>query len=44
MFDLATGYPYPGTTMDFTTPQTYTVTADDGTTKTYFVTVVQEKP
>ncbi|MCX6880552.1 MAG: hypothetical protein NTW21_43115 [Verrucomicrobia bacterium] len=42
MSDLATGYPYPGTPRNFTTPQSYTITADDGTTKNYVVTVVQE--
>ena len=43
MSDLATAYPYPGTIRDFTTPQSYTITADDDTTKTYVVTVVQKK-
>lgn len=38
--DAATGAPVSGTTRDFTTPQTYTVTAQDLSTKAYTVTVV----
>ncbi|MCX6877007.1 MAG: autotransporter-associated beta strand repeat-containing protein [Verrucomicrobia bacterium] len=36
---LATGSPPSGTVRDFTSPQAYTVTAQDGTTKVYTVTV-----
>ncbi|MCX6878473.1 MAG: hypothetical protein NTW21_32360 [Verrucomicrobia bacterium] len=36
---LATGTPVSGTSRDFTSPQTYTVTARDGSTKVYTVTV-----
>jgi hypothetical protein len=36
---LAMGDPPSGTVRDFTAPQTYTIRADDGTTKTYTVTV-----
>ena len=36
---FASGNPASGTTNDFTTPQTYTVTAQDGSTKGYLVTV-----
>ena len=36
---LATASPVSGTSRNFTTPQTYTVTAQDLTTKTYTVTV-----
>ena len=35
----ATGSPASGTTRNFTTPQTYTITAEDGSTKIYTVTV-----
>ena len=42
MSDLATGYPYPGTVRNFTAPQTYIVTADDGATQVYVVTVLQK--
>ena len=35
----ATGSPVSGTARDFTTPQTYTITAQDGSTKDYTVTV-----
>lgn len=38
--DAATGEPVSGSTRDFTTPQTYTVTAQDLSTKEYTVTVV----
>lgn len=33
-----------GTTRDFTTPQTYTITAENGTTKVYTVTVIPSAP
>jgi hypothetical protein len=33
-----------GTTRDFTTPQTYTITAENGSTKTYTVTVAPTSP
>jgi autotransporter-associated beta strand protein len=36
---FAGGNPASGTTNDFTTPRTYTVTAQDGSTKGYLVTV-----
>ncbi len=36
---LATGAPVSGTARNFTTPQTYTVTAQDFSTKVYLVTV-----
>ena len=36
---FASGSPLSGTTNNFTTPQTYTVTAQDGSTKSYLVTV-----
>ena len=36
---LATANPASGTTRDFTTPQTYTITAEDGSTKVYTVTI-----
>lgn len=36
---LATGSPASMSSRNFTTPQTYTVTAEDGTTKVYTVTV-----
>ncbi len=36
---LATCSPASGTTQNFTSPQTYTVTAQDSTTQTYLVTV-----
>ena len=36
---FASGNPASGATNDFTTPQTYTVTAQDGSTKVYLVTV-----
>ena len=39
----ATGSPPSGTARNFSTPQTYTVTAEDLTTKTYTVTVVAGK-
>jgi len=39
---LASGTPASGAAMDFTSPQTYTVTAQDGTTKTYTVTVTRQ--
>ena len=35
----ATGVPASGTTLDFTTPRTYTITAQNGSTKQYLVTV-----
>ena len=35
----ANGLPASGATRDFTTPQTYTITASDNSTKTYTVTV-----
>lgn len=35
----ASGSPVSGTTLDFTTPQTYTITAADSSTKVYTVTV-----
>ena len=37
--DFATGNPVSGTSRDFTTPQTYTVTAQDTSTQDYLVTV-----
>ena len=37
---LVAGKPASGSAHDFTTPQTYTITAADGTTKSYVVTVV----
>jgi autotransporter-associated beta strand protein len=36
---FATAAPLSGTSLDFTSPQTYTVTAQDGSTKSYRVTV-----
>ncbi|MEI7900137.1 MAG: DUF6288 domain-containing protein, partial [bacterium] len=36
----ATGLPASGTSRNFTTPQTYTITAEAGSTKTYTVTVI----
>lgn len=36
---LAAGSPISGTARDFTTPETYTVTAENGATKVYTVTV-----
>jgi autotransporter-associated beta strand protein len=36
---LAAGAPVSGTSRNFTTPQTYTVTAQDGSTKVYLATV-----
>ena len=39
MSPLATGSPPSGTARDFSSPQAYVVTADDGTSKTYTVTV-----
>ena len=36
---LATGSPASGTSLNFTTPQTYTITAQNGGTQTYTVTV-----
>ncbi len=36
---LVTGQPASGTALDFTSPQTYTVRAPDGTTREYVVTV-----
>ena len=41
---LATATPLSGTSRNFTTPQTYTVTAEDGTTKVYTVTVTVAPP
>ena len=43
---LATGMPASGTTLDFTNPQTYTVTAEDRSIKIYTVavTVVDAQP
>ncbi|MCX6879981.1 MAG: hypothetical protein NTW21_40200 [Verrucomicrobia bacterium] len=38
---LATGSPVAGTPLDFTTPQSYTVTAEDGSTEVYTVTVTK---
>ncbi|MCF7674164.1 MAG: leucine-rich repeat protein, partial [Akkermansiaceae bacterium] len=35
----ASGSPASGTPMDFTAPQTYTITAEDGSTKNFLVTV-----
>jgi hypothetical protein len=35
----ATGAPASGASLDFTTPRTYTITAQDGSTKKYLVTV-----
>ena len=43
-FALADAANPSGTTRDFTGPQTYTITAEDGTTKTYTVTVVKREP
>ncbi|UXP33094.1 polysaccharide lyase family 7 protein [Reichenbachiella agarivorans] len=40
--DNATVSPLSGVGQDFSTPVTYTVTAEDGTTQTYTVTVVEE--
>ncbi|MCX6873871.1 MAG: HYR domain-containing protein [Verrucomicrobia bacterium] len=40
----ASGAPVSGTTRDFTTPQTYTVTAEDGSTQVYTVTVTLPPP
>jgi hypothetical protein len=40
MSPLATGVPTSGTTHDFTNPVLYTITAQDGSTKTYTVTVL----
>jgi hypothetical protein len=37
--NLAKVSPEPGTAVDFTEPQTYTVTAEDGSTQDYLVTV-----
>ena len=39
---LASGAPASGTAMDFTSPKTYTVTAEDGSTKIYTVTVIRQ--
>ena len=36
---FSTSSPASGTTLDFTFPQSYTITAENGTTKTYTVTV-----
>jgi autotransporter-associated beta strand protein len=36
---LASGSPVSGTARDFTSPQTYTITAENGSTKTYTMTV-----
>jgi autotransporter-associated beta strand protein len=36
---FATGAPVSGTPLDFTTPQSYTITAQDGSTQVYTVTV-----
>ena len=38
---LATGSPASGTTRNFTSPQTYTITAEDTSTQVYTVTVTQ---
>lgn len=38
---LASGSPPSGTTRDFSTPQTYTITAEDSSTKDYTVTVTK---
>ncbi|MDY0324169.1 MAG: fibronectin type III domain-containing protein, partial [Candidatus Carbobacillus sp.] len=40
---LATVSPVSGQTQDFTNPLTYTVTAENGTTKEYIVTVAKEE-
>jgi autotransporter-associated beta strand protein len=37
---LASGSPVPGTTVDFSTPQIYTITAQDGSQQQYLVAVV----
>jgi len=37
---LVTGKPASGSTNDFTKPQTYTITAPDGSTRAYIVTVI----
>ena len=39
--NLASGSPVSGTTLNFTTPQIYTVTAEDGFTQNYTVTVTE---
>jgi hypothetical protein len=41
---FATGSPVSGTARDFTYPQTYTITAEDGTTKEFTVTVALVNP
>ncbi|MEI6604296.1 MAG: Ig-like domain repeat protein, partial [Verrucomicrobiota bacterium] len=41
---LATATPASGTSRNFTTPQTYTVTAEDGSTKVYTVTATVAPP
>jgi hypothetical protein len=41
---LATGNPISGTTRNFTTPQAYTITAMDNSTKDYTVTVTKVDP
>ena len=40
----ATGAPLSGDVLDFTSPQIYTVTAENGSTKTYTVTVTHTLP
>ena len=40
--DLVTGKPASGEAVDFTKPQTYTITAADGTSRTYSVTVTRK--
>jgi uncharacterized repeat protein (TIGR02543 family) len=40
----ASGAPPSGTPRDFTTPQTYTITAQDGSTTNYTVTVIVDGP
>ena len=40
----ALGVPASGETRDFTTPQTYTITAEDGSTRAYTVTVIVDGP
>jgi hypothetical protein len=41
---FASGSPASGSTQDFTDPVEYTITADDGSTKVYTVTVVPRPP
>ena len=42
--DFATAAPVSGTTLDFSSPKDYTVTAQDGSTKIYRVTAVNAPP